>query len=56
MAGVDISSLVTKSNLSKLKAEADKIDVDKLKTAPSDLSQLSYVVDNDIVKKLCMIN
>lgn len=36
---------------SQLPAEADEIDTDKLKTAPADLSKLSNVVDNDIVKK-----
>ena len=37
--GVDISKLVAKSDLASLKAEIDKIDVDKLKTV--DLSKLS---------------
>ena len=30
--GIDTSNVALKSNLAKLKAEADKIDVDKLKT------------------------
>ena len=40
-----------KSSLAKLKAEVDKIDADKLKTVPVDLSKLSNVVNNDVVKK-----
>ena len=40
-----------KSNLAKLKAEIDKIDVGKVKTVPVDLSNLSNVVNNDVVKK-----
>ena len=54
--GIDTSNFVIKSNLSSLKTGADKIDVDKLKTVPVDLSKLSNVVNNDVVKKLCMIN
>ena len=47
----DVSSFVSKTNLASLKAEADKIDVDKLKTVPVDLAKLSNVVKNDVVKK-----
>ena len=38
-------------DLSSLKSEEDKLDIDKLKTVPIDLIKLSYVVDNDTVKK-----
>ena len=31
--------------------EVDKIDTDKLKAVPADLSKLSNVVKNDVVKK-----
>ena len=48
---VDVSSYATKTNLAALKTEVDKIDVDKLKTAPTDLAKLSNVVQNDVVKK-----
>ena len=34
-----------------MKAEVDKIYVDKLKTVPVDLSKLSNVVHNDVVEK-----
>ena len=48
---VDVSSYATKTNLAALKSEVDKIDTDKLKTVPPDLSKLSNVVKNDVVKK-----
>ena len=48
---VDVSSYATKTNLASLKTEVDKIDTDKLKTAPADLAKLSNVVKNDVVKK-----
>ena len=48
---VDVSSYATKTNLAALKTEVDKIDVDKLKTVPDDLSNLSNVVKNEVVKK-----
>ena len=47
----DVSSFASKTNLAALKAEVDKIDVDKLKTTPTDLAKLSNVVKNDVVKK-----
>ena len=47
---VDVSSIVIKSNLASLKTEVDKIDVDKLKPVPNDLSKQSNVVKNDVVK------
>ena len=48
---VDVSSYATKTNLAALKCEVDKIDTDKLKIVPTDLSKLSNVVKNDVVKK-----
>ena len=48
---LDVSSYATKTNLADLKSEVDKIDTDKLKTVPTDLSKLSNVVKNDVVKK-----
>ena len=48
---VDVSSYATKTNLTSLKTEVDKIDTDKLKTVPADLAKLSNVVENDVVKK-----
>ena len=48
---VDTSSFVLKTNLANLKSEVDKLDVGKLKTIPTDLSKLSDLVKNDVVKK-----
>ena len=46
-----MSSYASKTNLTALKTEVDKIDTDKLKTVPDDLAKLSNVVKNDVVKK-----
>ena len=48
---VDTSSFASKTNLAALKSEVDKIDIDKLKTAPTDLAKLTNSVENDLVKK-----
>ena len=48
--GIDTSNYVLKSNLSSLKTEVDKLDIDKLVHIPIDLSKLSDVVKN-VVKK-----
>ena len=45
------NNLASKLNLSKSKAEVDKKDVGKLKSVLVDLSKLSNVVDNEVVKK-----
>ena len=43
------------SNLGNLKRKVDKLYVDKLVPVPVDLSKLSDVVKNDIVKKVYVI-
>ena len=48
---VDTSSFALKSNLASSKTEVDKLDIDKLVPVPVDLSKLSDVVKNDVVKK-----
>ena len=48
---VDVSSFASKTNLAALKTEVDKIDTDKLKTAPTDLANLTNAIENDVVKK-----
>ena len=53
---VDTSSFALKSNLASLKVEVDKLDIDKLVPVPVDLSKLSDIVKNDVVKKMSMIN
>ena len=47
---IDTSSFALKANLANLKSEVDKLDIDKLKPVPTDLSKLSDVVKN-VVKK-----
>ena len=51
---VDTSGFALKTNLASIKAEVDKLDVDKLVTVPADLSTLSNVVKNEVVKKDCV--
>ena len=48
---VDTSSFALKTNFDSLKAEVDKLDIDKLAPAPVDLIKLSDVVKNNVVKK-----
>ena len=57
---VDLSNYATKSDLKNvtqvdtsnfaLKTVVDKLDIDKLVPVPVDLSKLSYVVKNEVVK------
>ena len=53
---VDTSSFALKTNLANLKTEVDKLDIDKLVPIPVDLSKLSDVVKNVLLKKLYIIN
>ena len=48
---VGVSSFASKTNLAALKTKVDKIDADKLKTAPTDLTKLTNAIENDVVKK-----
>ena len=48
---VDVSSFALKSNLAILKTKVDKLDIDKLVPIPVDLSKLTDVVKNDVVKE-----
>ena len=54
ISNVDTSSFALKSNLSSLKTEVDKFDIDKLLPVPVELSKQSDVVKNDVVKKNCI--
>ena len=56
MAHVNTSSFTLKTNLANLKTEVDKLDIHKLVPVSTDLSKLSDVVKNDVVKKLYMIS
>ena len=44
VAHVDTSNFTLKANLANLKTEVNKLDTDKLKTVPIDLSKLTNVV------------
>ena len=48
---IDTSLFSLKTNWANLKTEVDKLDTDKLKTVPVDLSKLSNVVKNKVAKK-----
>ena len=48
---VDTSSFALKTNSASLKTEVDKVEIDKLKPVSVDLSKLSDVVKNDVVKR-----
>ena len=48
---VDTSGFALKTNLASLKTKVDKLNIDKLAPIPVDLSKLSEVVKNDVVKK-----
>ena len=48
---VDVSTFASKTNLTALKTEVDRIDTDKLKTTPVDLAKLTNAIENDVVKK-----
>ena len=48
---VNTSNCALKTNLSSLKTEVDKLDFDKLVPIPNDLSKLSNVVKNEVLKK-----
>ena len=48
---IDTSNFALKTNLANLKTELDKLDIDKLVPVPVDLSKLSDVVKNDVIKK-----
>ena len=50
----DTSKLAAKPNLASLKAEKDKLDIDKLVPVPVDLSKLSDVVKKWYCWKNCV--
>ena len=51
---IDTSSFALKTNLASIKTEVDKLDIDQLAPVPADLSKLSDVVKNHVVKKNCL--
>ena len=48
---VDVSSFASKTNLTSLETEVDKLDIAKLTPVPNDLAKLSNVVKKYVVKK-----
>ena len=48
---IHVSSFAIKSNLAGLKTAVNELDIDKLAPIPVDLSKLSDVKKNDVVKK-----
>ena len=53
---ISTSNIALKSNLTKLKTEVDKIYVEKLITFPVDLRKLSNGVNDEVIKKMYVIN
>ena len=51
LKNVDTSSFAKKTDLANLKSDVGKLDIDELVPVPVDLSKLSNVVKNDVVKK-----
>ena len=49
---VDTSNFALKTNLAHLKIKIDQLDIDRLVHIPNDLSKLSNVVKNVVVKKV----
>ena len=49
--GINTSKFAKKLDLLNLKSNVDKLDIDKLVHVPLDLSKLSDIVKNDVVKK-----
>ena len=49
--GYDTFEFAKKTNVAGLKSDIDIIDIDELKTTPLDLSNLSNVVNKEVVKK-----
>ena len=51
---IDISSFALKTHSASLKTEVGKLDTNQLVPVPVDLSKLSDLVKNDVVKKNCV--
>ena len=49
---INTSKIAVKSDLASLKAEIDKLDIEKLVPVPVDLSRLSNVVKMMLLKKI----
>ena len=49
-AGIDTSNFAQKANLTSLKLNTDRLDINKLETTSADLSILKDVVKNEVVE------
>ena len=56
VTGIDTSKLAPKPGLVSLKAEINKLNIDKLVSVPVDISKLSDLVKNDFFKKKLKLN
>ena len=54
--GVDTSKFAKKVDLTNLKSDVDKLDIDKLKIVPDDLSNLKSNVDTLDIDKLAPVS
>ena len=50
--GIDTSKLAAKSDLVSLKAEVEKLDIDKLKSVPTNLCNLKSNIDKLVIRNL----
>ena len=48
--GLNASNFATKNDLANLKSDVDKLDIDKLKNVPTNLSNFSKVDKSDVDK------
>ena len=49
-------NLLKRIYLANLQSDIDKVDIDKIDTTPPDLSKPSNAVNNELVKRLYMMN
>ena len=49
---LDASGFALMSNLANLKTEVDQLDINKLRPVPNDLTNLSNLVKNGVVKNI----
>ena len=49
-------NLLKRIYLANLQSDIDKVDIDKIETTPPDLSKPSNAVNNELVKRLYMMN
>ena len=51
LTGVDISKFLKQVDSANLKSEIGKLDIEKLKTTPTDLGKLNNALENNVIKK-----